>query len=1179
VIRSLVIAGGACALLASVAGAAPTRTSPLVIAPNGVVFVVNPDSNTVARLDFSGIAGALTQEAAVGTYPRTVTVAGTWVYTADETSDGITRCDQADLGNCTPKSLGVGCGPYGVVATPAGDRIVVSCQGTSEVVVLSTDMTEQARVKLAWPKARAIAVSSDGSKAYVTHFLTEEPGTDGHVSVVDLGNKSVANVFTVAADFDTCETQNSGQGVLNLLSAIALMPDGAPADVAGQLWVGGTQENNVSKGLFKREARFKDAPGSAMFPLAKFASFPEDGISRNVYRASFHDITRFGIVKLKAADGAHVGKIDIDEANNATDIEFSADGQAAYVVDLMFNSFHIFNTRRGQGADVTTLFAGPSARGPGGAASGEPCLQDALSPITSEQPFRVAPQAQISVIEGYDPVDQSFQVVPTGVDFDAATYFNAGVSRMRQVPDGIGTSPIGVRLSPAGDRVYVFNYLARNVVATGAALPLGVTGKPENFRCASAAETRCGTNNDCPAGVGFCNHPGGSPCTTDADCGTSGPCVTSAECVPLLLGPAVSTITGRCEGGAEPPGTACKVDADCTAGGACNGIAGDPLAPKLLDGKILFNTAARDASVPNGVGLGQAAPLFNGPRLKCAGNPAQPCMQDEDCGGAAPCNVAETLPGEIVSTSHDASYVTCTSCHADFGGQDGRTWDFSQFGASLRNTMDLRGRAGFAPGTCSNAPAQECFFDAACGDGNTCRANPAMIPPNVTDAADRARWFNPMLTVHWNGDRDEVEDFEHTFRQLQGSGDCDSAEEFISTCQGALIQRSPLTSTDPADVSSDLGRPNRNIPGPLTGKNVGIRLSNMADFVYSLTTFVKNPNQPNEVTDRGRALFNDPVTQCADCHNGGPGAGKQFFTDKRPNPDFNTALPGRADSNNPFIRHDVGTANLFDTTNPLAVALDAQIFQNSRIPIPGERGSLGDYVTPVLNDLWNTAPYLHDGSAHTLLDVVRPCDSALDDCLQAGRGRNLHTSGQGRHGKTDVLTPKQLNDLTAFQNALTTQTLLGARQSVVKAGAMTVKSVRLNFGKVKKGVRKPGRFAISGTLSAPPAPIDPASGVTVQVATPGGGTMVILERALTMSGRGKRFKGKSSENGAVALKLKTAKDGSFKFTLVGKKLALGALDTGNADLTVAFETSGAQFVRNRALVAKKGTYRLPRRRG
>jgi len=190
--------------------------------------------------------------------------------------------------------------------------------------------------------------------------------------------------------------------------------------------------------------------------------------------------------------------------------------------------------------------------------------------------------------------------------------------------------------------------------------------------------------------------------------------------------------------------------------------------------------------------------------------------------------------------------------------------------------------------------------------------------------------------------------------------------------------------------------------------------------------------------------------------------------------------------------------------------------------------------------------------------------------------RSIHTSGQGRHGKTDVLTPQQLNDLTAFQNSLSTQTLLGTRQSVVKAGAMTLKSVKLNFGKVKKGVRKPGSFAINGTLSAPPAPIDPASGVTVQVATPGDGTMIILERALSMSGHGKSFKGKSSEGGAVALKIKAAKDGSYKFTLVGKKLDLGAFDTGNAELTVSLETSGAQFVRNRALVAKKGTYRLPK---
>src|SRR5262249_59786741 len=127
-----------------------------------------------------------------------------------------------------------------------------------------------------------------------------------------------------AADTTTCETQNSGQGVLNQLSAIALMPDGAPSDVAGQLWVGGAQQNNISKGLFKREPNaFMDEvkkrkktirtpkPGTRLFPLLTFTPFPADGISRNKYQPSFHDIIRFGIVKLNAAHGTRVGTLAI----------------------------------------------------------------------------------------------------------------------------------------------------------------------------------------------------------------------------------------------------------------------------------------------------------------------------------------------------------------------------------------------------------------------------------------------------------------------------------------------------------------------------------------------------------------------------------------------------------------------------------------------------------------------------------------------------------------------------------------------------------------------------------------------------------------------------------------------------------------------------------------------------
>lgn len=42
-------------------------------------------------------------------------------------------------------------------------------------------------------------------------------------------------------------------------------------------------------------------------------------------------------------------------------------------------------------------------------------------------------------------------------------------------------------------------------------------------------------------------------------------------------------------------------------------------------------------------------------------------------------------------------YISCASCHSE-AGHDGRVWDFADAGEGLRNTIDLRGRAGTAHG-------------------------------------------------------------------------------------------------------------------------------------------------------------------------------------------------------------------------------------------------------------------------------------------------------------------------------------------------------------------------------------------------------------------------------------------------------------------------------------------------
>src|SRR5204863_1206824 len=108
----------------------------------------------------------------------------------------------AGLGVRLQNAICFGCNPYGVASTPCGNGALVKCQETDELVLLDLGLTVIARIQLGWPDARAIAVG-DGGKAYVTHYLTQEPGTDAHVSVVDLARKSVVTVFAIPADTTT----------------------------------------------------------------------------------------------------------------------------------------------------------------------------------------------------------------------------------------------------------------------------------------------------------------------------------------------------------------------------------------------------------------------------------------------------------------------------------------------------------------------------------------------------------------------------------------------------------------------------------------------------------------------------------------------------------------------------------------------------------------------------------------------------------------------------------------------------------------------------------------------------------------------------------------------------------------------------------------------------------------
>ncbi len=202
-------------------------------------------------------------------------------------------------------------------------------------------------------------------------------------------------------------------------------------------------------------------------------------------------------------------------------------------------------------------------------------------------------------------------------------------------------------------------------------------------------------------------------------------------------------------------------------------------------------------------------------------------------------------------------YLSCATCHFD-GGQDGRTWDFHGRGEGLRNTASLRGRSGI-------------------GQGN----------------------------VHWSGNFDEIQDFEHDIRGPFGG-------------QGFL------TPEDFAATSDPLGAPKAGLNADLDALAAYVSSLNHSHLPRSP---YRNPDGAETAAAQlGRTLF---IREgCHQCHGGS---------------EFSDSQLGQP------ILHDVGTL---------------RTSSGSRLGEP-----LNGIDTPTLRGVWATAPYFHDGSAATLEDV------------------------------------------------------------------------------------------------------------------------------------------------------------------------------------------------------------------
>ena len=207
---------------------------------------------------------------------------------------------------------------------------------------------------------------------------------------------------------------------------------------------------------------------------------------------------------------------------------------------------------------------------------------------------------------------------------------------------------------------------------------------------------------------------------------------------------------------------------------------------------------------------------------------------------------------------------------------------------------------------------------------------------NTIDLAGRAGLAHGPL--HWSANFDEVQDFEHDIRDAFAGTGLMSDGEF-----GVGTRAEPLGDTK-ASISADLDA--------------------LAAYVTSLAAFAPSPYRnpdgslPAEA-ERGRALF--ASAGCPTCHSG------EGLTDSG----FDGAAPRL---------HDVGTLG------------------------PGSGRRLGEALagidTPTLHGVFDSAPYLHDGSAPTLRAVL--VDRNPDD----------------RHGSTSGLSSAEIDDLIAYLRCL-----------------------------------------------------------------------------------------------------------------------------------------------------------------
>lgn len=298
------------------------------------VWIVNPDIDTVTRIDANTRVRDF--EIAVGTKPSSVavrpSVAEVWVACRDT---GDIRVLSSSTGApITTINLGRGYAPMGLAFAPNGSAAFVACEGAEGLLKINPATRAITGSLDLGAAPRAVAVSADSTRVFVTRFLSPDnrgemwevvPATMTLAPIVS--NFRPANPFVLGIEA-TPDSPSGGRGLPNYLLDAGISPDGR------RLWIP-AKKDNIQRGT---------GPGKSGGPLT------HDSTVRSILRQ----------FDLLGGSEVTLARRDVDDQGLPAAVCFSPVGDLVFVAFITNNEVLVFDTNTGNQVAGATVGSAPS---------------------------------------------------------------------------------------------------------------------------------------------------------------------------------------------------------------------------------------------------------------------------------------------------------------------------------------------------------------------------------------------------------------------------------------------------------------------------------------------------------------------------------------------------------------------------------------------------------------------------------------------------------------------------------------------------------------------------------------------------------------------------------------------------------------------------------------------------